>query len=40
MEGKMAAEAFGHARNYGWDGPFKYTPENVGEEENPTPTKM
>ena len=20
MEDKMAAEAFGHARNYGWDG--------------------
>ena len=23
MEGKMAAGAFGRARNYGWDGPFK-----------------
>ena len=24
MEDKMAAGAFGHARNYGWDDPFKY----------------
>ena len=23
MEGKMAAGAFGRARNYGWDDPFK-----------------
>ena len=23
MEDKMAAEAFGHAKNYGWDSPFK-----------------
>ena len=25
MEGKMAAGAFGRARSYGWDGPFKIT---------------
>ena len=23
MEYQMAAEAFGHAKNYGWDSPFK-----------------
>ena len=29
MEHKMAAGAFGHARNYGWDGPFKILKEGL-----------
>ena len=29
MEDKMAAAAFGHARNYGWDSPFNATNMNT-----------